>query len=371
MKYYSLKRILSEKAIYNLIIGERSNGKTYSVLEYALKDFCESDYTNQLGIIRRWGDDFKGKRGQQMFDALVTNQLVKKYTNGKWESITYRSSQWFLSKYDEKLDKMITMAKPFAFGFSLNAVEHDKSTSYPNIKTVLFDEFLTRTVYLNEEFVLFMNTLSTIIRERDDVKVFMCGNTVNKYSPYFTEMGIKGIDTMKQGEIRLYRYGDSKLTLAIEYCSPTKDGKKSNIYFAFDNAKLNMITGGAWEMNLYPHLPFKYKDYNVKSKFFIDFNNSILQCEVIKVRDGGLTHTFIFIHRKTTPLKELKRDRIYTDRYNSSPNYRRYLTHPIDELDKLYLSFFKSDKVFFQDNEVGEEVRNYLNWSMADKGVLG
>ena len=35
-KYYSLDRILSKNACYNIIFGERSNGKTYSVLKYAL-----------------------------------------------------------------------------------------------------------------------------------------------------------------------------------------------------------------------------------------------------------------------------------------------------------------------------------------------
>ena len=32
--YYSLDKILSKKATYNLIIGERSNGKTYAVKKY-------------------------------------------------------------------------------------------------------------------------------------------------------------------------------------------------------------------------------------------------------------------------------------------------------------------------------------------------
>ena len=35
-KYYSLKKIMSENADYNIIIGERSNGKTYAVLEKIL-----------------------------------------------------------------------------------------------------------------------------------------------------------------------------------------------------------------------------------------------------------------------------------------------------------------------------------------------
>ena len=31
-QYYSLKKILAENADYNIIIGERSNGKTYATL---------------------------------------------------------------------------------------------------------------------------------------------------------------------------------------------------------------------------------------------------------------------------------------------------------------------------------------------------
>ena len=33
-KYYSLKNILAKNCVYNVIVGERSNGKTCSVLEY-------------------------------------------------------------------------------------------------------------------------------------------------------------------------------------------------------------------------------------------------------------------------------------------------------------------------------------------------
>ena len=33
MHYYSLQKILKKNAVYNVIFGERSNGKTYSVLK--------------------------------------------------------------------------------------------------------------------------------------------------------------------------------------------------------------------------------------------------------------------------------------------------------------------------------------------------
>ena len=99
------------------------------------------------------------------------------------------------------------METPFAFGFAITSQEHDKSTSYPNVRTILYDEFLTRNAYIPDEFVLFCNVLSTVIRQRDDVKIFMLGNTVNKYCPYFKEMGLNNITKQKQGTIDIYKYG--------------------------------------------------------------------------------------------------------------------------------------------------------------------
>lgn len=369
-KYYSLKKILEEGATYNVIIGERSNGKTYAVLKEELVDFITSGYKNQGAIIRRYGDDFKGARGSQMWEALVQNGEVSKLTNGEWTNIIYRASRWYLAKFDEKLDKWITMQTPLAFGFALSGGEHDKSTSYPNIKTILFDEFLTRGTYYNDEFVMFMNVLSTIIRDRDDVRIFMCANTVNKYAPYFSEMGLTHIEEMNQGDIDVYTYGDSKLKVAVEYCKTNKQGKKSDKYFAFDNPKLNMITSGAWEIDIYPHLPYKYEKKNIKAMYFIQFNKALLQCEIVKIKAEGKINLFTFIHKKTSPLKDFKKDRIYSTIHTSKPNYRRNILKPQDELDKFYLDFFKEDRVFYQDNELGEVVRNYFNWCKEDKGAI-
>lgn len=369
MKYYSLTNILKCGADYNFIIGERSNGKTYAVLEHNLKDYCE--HGHQMGLIRRYAEDFTGARGQQMFAALIENGLVTKYTNGEWTSITYYASRWYLSKYDEKLDKVIKKAEPFCYGFYLSGVEHDKSTSYPRIKNILFDECLTRERYLNDEFILFTNTLSTIIRERDSVKIFMLGNTVNKYSPYFKEMGLLNVPNMKQGAIDVYSFGeDSALKVAVEYCKNNAKGKKSNKYFAFNNPKLKMITSGAWELALYPHLPIKYKNHNVRFTYFIDFEGQLLRCDIINVIDNGKRLYFTYITRKTTEFKNKKGDIIYTKDYNPQVEYRRKLTKPIYDIDKKLYTFFVNDKVFYQDNEVGEIVRNYLMWSRQDTGII-
>lgn len=353
-KFYSLKNILSKNAQYNVIFGERSNGKTYSVLKYGLEKYIKNG--EQLAIIRRWQDDFTGKRGVTMFDSLVSNGEISKLSGGMWTGIYYYGSRWYLCKYED--DKRITDDKPFCYGFAISAQEHDKSTSYPNITTILFDEFLTRTNYINDEFVLFMNVISTIIRHRINVKIFMCGNTVNRYCPYFKEMGLTHIKEMNPGDIDVYRYGDTELIVAVEYTTPNKQGKESDLYFAFDNPKLSMITGGTWEIDIYPHCPVKYKPSEILFTYFIEFSGDLLQCEIIQHDDLSFT----FIHRKTTDIKNPEHDIIYTTEFSARGNIKRKITKPTTKLEKKIAEYYIKDKVFYSDNEVGEIVRNYLMW---------
>lgn len=375
-KYYRLTKIDEKNAQYNVIVGERSNGKSYAVQERGLEKYINTG--KQMAIIRRWEEDFKGKRGQETFAGIVESEngnKISKMTKGKWTGIKYYASKWYLCKKDNELNKLIVDETPFCYAFALTQQEHDKSTNYPNITTILFDEFLTRASYLPDEFILFQNVLSTIIRHRNDVTIYMCANTVNKYAPYFIEMGINHIDKMKQGDIDVYEYGESGLRVAVEYTeSPEsrKTKKQSDIYFAFDNPKLNMITKGSWEMNIYPHLPFHYVDKDIKYIYFVEFNNRLLQCEIICAKNPSTNKKdwFTYIHNKTSDLKYNKLDIIFTVEYYSDIRLRRNLLKPTDELGNIIKSFYTSEKVFFQNNEIGEIMRNYLLWCKTDKGYL-
>ena len=351
--FYRLDNILAQNCLYNMIIGERSNGKTYACIEYALKEYIDNGY--QSAYIRRWDEDFKGKRGQQLCSGH--SEFIEKYTKGEWTKVSYYSGKWYLARRDDDMDKDVRDEEPFMFAFGLNAMEHDKSTSYPNITTIIFDEFITRQYYLRDEFILFVNVLSTIIRHRDNVKIFMLGNTVNKWCIYFTEMGLKHVPEMDLGKIDVYNYGDSGLSVAVERCRPnSKKGKKSDKYFAFDNPALKMITGGAWEIDIYPHLPEKYNRDKIQYIFFINFNDNLLQCEVVEGKKG----LFIYIHNKTTRLQENDYDLIYSAEYSPAINHRRNILKPQLNIEKKISTLIKSEKVFFQDNEIGEVYRNYL-----------
>lgn len=354
-KFYTLDRIKKKNAVYNMIIGERSNGKTYAVLLEGLKNYVKTG--GQIGIIRRWQEDIKGKRASGIWNAINENGEVAKATNDEFQGITYLNGRFFLCNYDEKTGKPIYSDNDcLGYVFALSDMEHNKSISYPKITLIMFDEFLTKNMYLNDEFVLFMNTISTIVRKRTDVKIFMLGNTVNKYSPYFLEMGLNHIKDMQQGTIDIYSYGDGKLTVAVEYTAPSESRKENNFYFAFDNPKLSMITGGAWEMSIYPHLPMKYKPKDVQFTFFIEFNDMLYQAEIILVGEV----TFIYIHRKTTDIKNPDTDLIYTLQYNPRMNYNRSIYNPINKVQQKIMWYFKTDRVFYQDNSVGDEISNYL-----------
>ena len=361
LKYYTLDKIREIDAHYYMIFGERSSGKTYAALVNALKEYVESG--RQFAYLRRWDEDTKGKRAASLFDGISGNGEVTRLTKGEYNSVYFYSGRFYFSKIDPDTLARVNSPEPIGYAFAISTMEHDKSSSYPNVGNIIFDEFLTRTTYLVDEFVLFSNTLSTIIRKRDDVKIYMLGNTVNKYCPYFKEMGLKNIKNMLPGEINVYEYGDSGLRVAVEYTDGTESSSPSDVYFAFNNPKLRMITDGAWELDIYPHCPMKYRPKDIKFTYFVEWDEELLQCEIIK-KDKCL---FTFIHRKTTPLKDENKDLIFTQKYNPKKNWRRVINKPFDKVGDIIWRQYKTDCVYYQDNEVGDMMMNYLQWCEQQK----
>lgn len=356
MKYYRLNKIKKYNARYNFIFGERSNGKTFACLEEAIRLYCKTG--KQTAYIRRWYDDIKTSRAAVLFDGLLVAGVIEKLSGGKWKGVYFSSRRWYLCKTDEKGNRVIDET-PFMFAFSLSTMEHDKSTSYPNIKMVIYDECITRTYYIPDEFIIFCNEISTIVRDRDDVIIYMLGNTVNWDCPYFYEMGLTKVRQMTPGTIDLYAYGESGLKVAVEYTEPNAKGKPSDVYFAFNNPKLKMITGGVWEMAVYPHLPAKYKPKEVVFEFFIEYNNEWLHCDIVTTKTGP----FIYVYpKKEKFLKNPDKDYVYTTKYSERPNYHRNILKPTDKAGQKIYQLFRDGKVFYQSNPLGEIMRAYLMW---------
>ena len=81
MKYYSTAAIDKRDATYNVIFGERSNGKTYALLLKTLKAYAKNGA--QMAYVRRWKEDITGRRASQLFAGINENKEVEKATKGK------------------------------------------------------------------------------------------------------------------------------------------------------------------------------------------------------------------------------------------------------------------------------------------------
>lgn len=357
-EFYSSKNIDKTGALYRIIFGERSNGKSFDVLYKGLLGYIE--HGDQLGYIRRWQEDIRPKRAGNLFANFVNNEIlgnvIEKLTDGKYNDYKYHLRAYYLIRRDDKGEIVSEDYTPFCFAFCISDWEHDKSIPFPKIKTILFDEMLTRTHYLPDEYSLFNNLLSSIIRNRGDIIIYMVGNTVNYECPYFTEMGLLHVRQMQQGDIDVYTFTD-ELQVAVEYCKDTSASRPSNKYFAFDNPALKMITNGTWQTDVYPHLSQedKYERTEVALVWFIEYLQQVIQVNVI---DKG-NRAFIFMHYKTTPVK-FETDILYKMEVDSNPYHFQFMTKPRDCISKKILEIWNKYPKFYQSNAVGEVVRNYL-----------
>ena len=361
--FFEPLKMIAYCTLYIIVYGERSNGKTFAALVCAVVRFFL--YGELFAYVRRWDEDFKPKAISRLFGGLEKCGVIEYLSGGEWNHVVHKSRMFYLAAYNEKGEEIIS-EKPFGFGFALTQMEHDKGGNYPpNVTTIIFDEFLTRGMYLPDEMALFSNVLSTVLRDDGQAKIWMLGNTVSKYCPYFREMGLIHIKDMEIGGIQQYTGTRDDCTIVVHWADGLPDGKETDKYFAFDNPKLKMITEGRFETAIYPHCPFEIAAVDIVFTFFVDFDNNLLRGDVI-VHDGC---EFIMFVPKTTELKYPDEELIYSDKHDSRMNWRRRITRPMNKTERAILDLMRAEKVFYSDNETGEIMRNYLNWCISEKTV--
>lgn len=361
-KHYSLYNLLKTFADYMVSYSQRSIGKTTAFVILALIIFQISDKEILSAYIRRWDTDLKGKYNiSSLIDGVLDYGYLKMIYGDDYNSIVYKNYKFYLAfKENDEYTKIDDI--PFLQLFSINSEEHYKSTQYPRIKLIAFDEFIARDFYIENEFILFMNLLSTIIREKTDVKIFMFGNSINLYNPYFKNMNLKNTTNQVMGSIDIYNFtnqNNDNLVIACEYAITKNKKQKHNKYFNFDNSKLEMITNGKWEIGVYQRLPHKFYITDIKYIFYIEFEENILQCEIVKSKK--LRKYFIFVHRKTTTIKEDNKRLVYSNKTNSKYNYHYNIYNADNQLKVMIKDLIVSNNVYFQDNEIGNIFENYLN----------
>lgn len=360
-EYYSPEKIMAEGSTYNIIIGQRSNGKTYSIIDEALDEFLKNGTPSVY--LRRYDESLTSTNIFKLCTPHIDDLIIM--SNGEWNNFEFKSKTFYLSQIDEN-GKKLKVSKPFLYCVGLNSWEHKKGQDRGFVKYIIFDEFLTRDTYLNDEYIKFMNLLSSFIRDRVGTIIFMIGNTVNKFCPYFNKFKINMKD-IKQGFIYNFKYGET--TLSLEYCKESANTSKVNKkYFDFPEKQLDMLKKGYWEISSYPHLyNGKMDECSQLDYIYIHFSEHVLRWELLK-DSGGNVISFL---SPSNFDKALKSGKIFitSDSLTLLDNKMCFGQIPKNRLTKFLTETWKTNKMYFSSDEVGDIFENWIKIEISNNGL--
>lgn len=343
-RYYTGDRILKEKAQYNLIYGERSNGKSYWIKEYCVSNAYHND--NKFVLLRRYQIEVKASDVESYF----ADTPIKSITKGEYNTISvYRGSIYLANIIDDK----VVRGKLIGRCLYLSGASHYKSQAFPDYTDIIFEEVLAKSGYLPNEPSELMELVSTIARRRE-IRVWMIGNTISRVCPYYSDWGLVNIPRQEQGTIDVYNFKTSQKTesgqdvivkIAVEYCA--NSGNNSKMFFG---RKEKSITGGSWECREYPNIS-TVKDYEVAYEILLkrcNFNFVIQLCT--DTINGGV---FLYVYPLTT---RRKIDRIISDDFSTNP----LETDCLLPSESIIRDCINNNRVCYSDNLTGEDFTTIL-----------
>ena len=168
--YYDYDKISSYNATFNMIITNRGFGKTYGAKKRAINKFLKKG--EQFIYVRRYKSELK-KVKDKFFEK------VKKEFEGH---------EFEIKGFTAYIDKKVA-----GYLIPLSTSLSEKSNEYPNVTTILFDEFLidkSYIRYLDNEVETLLDLVYTVQRERENVRVYLLGNNVTTVNPYFDYFNI-------------------------------------------------------------------------------------------------------------------------------------------------------------------------------------
>lgn len=353
VKCSAIKKIAANNDII-IVLGERSNGKSFAVKEYLIKAAYKDN--EQFAYLRRYAEDIKDYVISEYFSDCIMNsnghEYIKEWTNGEYSTITcYRKSIYF-ANYDQENDKIIR-GKKIGRMFGLSASEHYKSLAYPEIRNILYEEFITNGYYLQTaggEPKLLLNFMSTIFRHNKG-KLFCIGNKISRICPYFGEWQLTNLPKQNPGTVDIYRQKDDTgaVTKIAVYLTHSM---KFNSGMFFGNAA-KAITGGEWETDEQPHLKGHRDDYSLVYTVVFKYDRTTFLCEFLQSRINPNDFTW-YVTPKTTPIQ--KNTRVVANTYNIS-NLCTIGFVPLTKAESNIFQMMRQGKVCYSDNLTGTEFK--------------
>lgn len=335
-KYYRLNNILKTGAEYMMLLGMRSNGKSYAVKEFLLNEAYKNG--KKFVYLRRYKDDIK----QYFVESYFSDMNIEKITDGIYDQIVaWQGYLYFAKSNEDDPTKSPVRGGKIGRYCALNEAVRYKSNAFVGFEYINYEEFITDGVYLSNEPEKLQQFISTVARDKN-IKVFLIGNTISRVCPYFAEWALAGTLKQKPGTIELYRQHDDKgnitSTIAVENCTVVENTSK----MFFGNAT-KQILSGEWDVKSSPRLPGKLEDYEIIYEMQIAYQMFIFNVKLVIDPDGNV-YTYIY------PAKDLnEKGRILSTDFSTYPQ----TTSDFDRSRRgecKILECFSKNKVCFSDN---------------------
>jgi hypothetical protein len=162
--YYDPNKLLSYNRILNCCIGARGIGKSYGFKKHVVNRFLK--HGKQFIYLRRY-------KGELTKLPQFFNDIKNEFPNTEFK---VKGRQLFIN------------GKQAGWGIPLSAWQSEKSNAYPDVETILFDEFIREkdnSGYLPNEVPALLNFMDTVFRDRENVRCVCLSNAVTIVNPYF------------------------------------------------------------------------------------------------------------------------------------------------------------------------------------------
>lgn len=192
--YYNYSKVLSYNAVYNFIVGGRGTGKTYGAKRKVLRDAIRNG--DEFIYLRRYKTELS--MAKTTFLADIQHEFPE------WD---FKLQGYMLQMaHIETRNDSKRAWKTIGYFVALVVGQNYKSVAFPNVKTIIFDEFIIEKGalhYLPDETVVFNNFFNTVDRYKDKTRVFFLANSVSITNPYFLQYGIDPNKCDERGFIRM------------------------------------------------------------------------------------------------------------------------------------------------------------------------
>jgi 5S rRNA maturation endonuclease (ribonuclease M5) len=175
--YYNYRKIFSYNYDILVIVGARGIGKTYGAQKHVIKDFI---YKNKKFVwLRDNGEaceELSKNNGDKFFSAIMKE---------------FPTHKGIIKDNNIYIDD-----KHAGYIFPLSTYYNYKGNAYNEIKNIVFDEFIKEKAQRNTSgrIIQFLNTIETIGRMRNDFKVIMLANALDRGDEIFSLFNIKIFD---------------------------------------------------------------------------------------------------------------------------------------------------------------------------------